>query len=127
MSNIQEIERAVSQLPPKELAKFRAWFAEFDADLWDQQPQSLSREEAALLQQINKGLPEEVWQRYRALVARRRAETLTPEEHKELIELSDRMEEVNARRMEHLVELARLRRMSLEAVMQQLGIRPRNV
>jgi hypothetical protein len=37
MSTIQEIERAVSQLPDKELAKFRAWFAEFDAGVWDQE------------------------------------------------------------------------------------------
>jgi len=35
MSTIQEIERAVSQLPAEDLAKFRAWFAEFDAKVWD--------------------------------------------------------------------------------------------
>jgi hypothetical protein len=37
MSTITEIERAVEQLPPDELARFRAWFAEFDAVLWDRQ------------------------------------------------------------------------------------------
>jgi len=37
MSNLQEIERAVSQLSADELADFRAWFAEFDAEIWDQQ------------------------------------------------------------------------------------------
>jgi len=37
MSNLQEIERAVSQLSAEELAAFRVWFAEFDAELWDQQ------------------------------------------------------------------------------------------
>lgn len=35
MGTIQEIERAVSQLPAEDLAKFRAWFAEFDAKVWD--------------------------------------------------------------------------------------------
>jgi hypothetical protein len=35
MSNLQEIERAVSELPADELATFRAWFAEFDAAIWD--------------------------------------------------------------------------------------------
>lgn len=34
---IEEIERAVSQLSPEELAVFRAWFAEFDAEVWDRQ------------------------------------------------------------------------------------------
>jgi hypothetical protein len=37
MSGITEIERAVEQLPPEELAKFREWFAEFDAGVWDRQ------------------------------------------------------------------------------------------
>ncbi len=35
MSNLQEIERAVSDLSADELATFRAWFAEFDAEIWD--------------------------------------------------------------------------------------------
>lgn len=37
MSTLQDIERAVSQLSPEELAAFRAWFAEFDAQMWDRQ------------------------------------------------------------------------------------------
>jgi hypothetical protein len=32
-----EIERAVEQLSPEELAKFRRWFLEFDAAAWDAQ------------------------------------------------------------------------------------------
>ena len=37
MSNVNEIEEAVRRLDPAELAAFRAWFAEFDAELWDRQ------------------------------------------------------------------------------------------
>ena len=37
MSNLQEIERAVSQLSSDELLVFRNWFAEFDAERWDRQ------------------------------------------------------------------------------------------
>ena len=37
MTTIQEIETAVSNLPPKKLAEFRAWFEEFDAAAWDRQ------------------------------------------------------------------------------------------
>ena len=40
MSNVLDIERAVQQLPPEELARFRAWFAEFDAAQWDRQIES---------------------------------------------------------------------------------------
>jgi hypothetical protein len=35
MSVVTEIENAVSNLPPDELARFRAWFDEFDAAAWD--------------------------------------------------------------------------------------------
>jgi hypothetical protein len=37
MSTVQEIESAISQLSAEELATLRAWFAEFDAQLWDRQ------------------------------------------------------------------------------------------
>lgn len=37
MGNVQSIEKAVKSLPPSELAEFRRWFAEFDADAWDKQ------------------------------------------------------------------------------------------
>ncbi len=37
MSNLQEIERAVEQLPAKELLRFRDWFREFEARCWDEQ------------------------------------------------------------------------------------------
>ena len=37
MSAVLELEQAVSQLPPKELARFREWFEEFDAKIWDRQ------------------------------------------------------------------------------------------
>jgi hypothetical protein len=32
-----EIKRAIEQLPPEELARLRAWFAEFDGARWDRQ------------------------------------------------------------------------------------------
>jgi hypothetical protein len=36
MSTVADIEKAVSQLPPDELAQFRAWFEEFEAARFDQ-------------------------------------------------------------------------------------------
>lgn len=35
--SVKEIESAVSELPPEELRQFRAWFADFDAELWERQ------------------------------------------------------------------------------------------
>ena len=37
MSEVEQLERQIESLPPQELAKFRAWFVEFDARLWDNQ------------------------------------------------------------------------------------------
>jgi hypothetical protein len=37
MNTIAEIEQAVRKLPAEDLATFRAWFAEFDAGIWDRQ------------------------------------------------------------------------------------------
>ncbi len=37
MSTVQEIEAAIRKLPDDDLAAFRAWFAEYDADAWDRQ------------------------------------------------------------------------------------------
>jgi len=37
MGNVKSIEKAVESLPPSELAEFRHWFAEFDAEAWDKQ------------------------------------------------------------------------------------------
>ena len=37
MTTVDHLEKAVSELPPEELAKFTAWFEEFLADQWDRQ------------------------------------------------------------------------------------------
>jgi hypothetical protein len=37
MTTVTEITEAVRRLPKRELAKFRKWFAKFDAALWDQE------------------------------------------------------------------------------------------
>jgi hypothetical protein len=34
---IREIEQAIRQLTPKDLARFRRWFEDFDAQNWDKQ------------------------------------------------------------------------------------------
>ena len=37
MTTVQEIEDAVAHLPDPDLGRFRAWFAEFDAEAWDRE------------------------------------------------------------------------------------------
>jgi hypothetical protein len=44
MTTVAEISGAVRRLPKRELARFRKWFAEYDAAVWDEQ---LERDVAA--------------------------------------------------------------------------------
>jgi len=36
MTTVDDIEKAVAELPPDQLARFRAWFEEFEASRFDQ-------------------------------------------------------------------------------------------
>ena len=44
MSTVEEIEAAIQQLSPDQMAVFRAWYAEFDAAAWDRR---IAEDEAA--------------------------------------------------------------------------------
>jgi len=37
MSKVENLEQEIRELTPAELAAFRRWFAEFDAQAWDRQ------------------------------------------------------------------------------------------
>jgi hypothetical protein len=82
----------------------------------------LSRPESELLQRISDGLPPGVWARYHELIGKRDDGTLAPAEHRELIDLSDRIEQANASRLALAAELARLRGVPLVSLLRDLGI-----
>ena len=85
---------------------------------------SMPKNEADLLQKINQGPSPEVRRRYEGLTAKLRADTIMPEEHQELLQLIDQIELADAERIQHLIALAQLRQVSVDALMHQLGIRP---
>lgn len=78
--------------------------------------------ESDLLQEINLGVSADTWLKYHTLIGKRQDETLTEAEQQQLIEISDRLEVANVRRMKALIELSDLRGQSLSTVMQELGI-----
>ena len=43
MSDLEELEHKIKNLPTEELSKFRAWFIEFDHLLWDKQIEADSK------------------------------------------------------------------------------------
>lgn len=80
--------------------------------------------ESELLLKINQPVSADLQHRYEELIARRDERTLSPEEHQELLRLTDQVELLEAERVRHLIELARLRNVSLDELMRQLGMEP---
>jgi len=83
-----------------------------------------NKEEEDLLKKISLGLSEEFWVEYKRLVEKRQYEIIDDEELACLIEMTRQVESANAKRLEYLAALARLRNVSLPKVMEQLGIKP---
>jgi hypothetical protein len=84
---------------------------------------NLPKDETELLQQINRGVPAEVRRRYEELNGKLHDEMITPDEHQELLKLIEQIELADAERMRHLIDLAQLRQVSLDTLLDQLGIR----
>ncbi len=78
--------------------------------------------EADLLEQINIGFSATIWEQYHTLIAKRHAETLSSGEYNQLIQLSNRLENLNVTRIQALIKLATLRNQSLTELMENLGI-----
>ena len=85
---------------------------------------SLSRQETEMLEKINSGLPPDTQRRYNELTEKRQSETLTHEEHQELLVLIEHIEREDAERMQALIRLAQLRNISVTALMSTLNIHP---
>jgi putative addiction module component (TIGR02574 family) len=52
MSTVQEIENAVRHLTPDELAAFRAWFSEFEAEMSDRQSELNGAEKLHMIEAL---------------------------------------------------------------------------
>ena len=85
-------------------------------------PASMTEKE--LLEEINRGFSEAFWERFRHLVRRRRAETVTLAEQQEAIRMFDRTEARSVERLRCLLELSSRRGKSVDELMTELGIRP---
>lgn len=80
--------------------------------------------EKRILQQINVGLSQVQWERYHDLLQKRDSRNLSAEEYQELLQITNSIEILNARRIEALAELAQLRQKPIRTVMAELGITP---
>lgn len=120
--SVEQLFKAVQQMPQHELEKFVAWVLALRAQYYTP---VLSEAESVLLLKINKGLPFDVQRRYDELTEKRWDETLTPEEYQELLQLTEQVEKLHVERVEYLCKLADLRQVSLRTLMDELNIQPR--
>ena len=114
-----QLLQAVEQMPSEELDGFVKRILLLHAQ---RSATHLKHTESELLLQINRGIPPELRERYEALLAKRRAETLNSEEYAELLRLTGQIEELDAMRLTALAKLAQLRQTSLAELMRTLGI-----
>jgi hypothetical protein len=115
----KELLKAVGQLDIHDLDRFVAEVITLQAQ---RKARSLPEEEATLLVKINQGIAPEIQSRYALLIEKRRTERLTPEELDELRCLGEQVERLESERIGYLAELARLRGMTLDALIDELGI-----
>ena len=117
----EQLLDAILQMPQRELEQFVAKAFSLKAR---ERTSALSEREAELLFKINQGLPSATQRRLNKLIDKRRADTISAKELRELKKLTDQIEKSDAKRLELLTELARLRNVPLRKLIKQLGLNP---
>ena len=117
--SVDVLVQAAEQLSETELRQFTAQMLALSAK---RTAPSVTQEEAELLLHINSRLLEDVRRRYDELIAKRDAETLSNEEHTELLRLTKHVEAFDVARVAALSKLASLRGVTLSELMHQLEI-----
>lgn len=117
--SLDELIQAANELDETELDRLLQQIVTLRAQ---RKAHALPTEEADLLDRINQGVPTDLRAEYRALRAKREAETLTEGEHEQLIRISNQIEQLGVQRLEALATLAQLRQMALPVLMEDLGI-----
>lgn len=117
----EQLLNAMLQMPRSEMEEFVRKM--FSIKAREYAP-TLSARESELLLQINSGLPAPMRLRLNELIEKRRAYTIQPEELQELRQLTDQIEMSDAERLKCLIELAALRNIPLDDLINQLGLKP---
>ena len=81
--------------------------------------------ELKLLQQINKEFPANKWERLEFLDWKLEYRTLNEAEEVESLELAEAYEEFSVERIESLAQLATIRGIHIDELMEQLGLKPK--
>jgi hypothetical protein len=118
-ASAEEIIQVVKQLPLPELEQLVDRVIAIGAE---RRAPHLTGNESELLSRINQSLPAGDRARLKELIDKRDAETITSTELHELIGMTDRLEKLQAERLAALAELAALRGVTFDEVINRLGI-----
>ena len=121
---LDQLLTGVAQLDTPDLEKLLVQVRQV---LAHRQNHSLPALEIELLQKINQALPEEIQQKYNDLNAKMRSQTITPDEHQDLLKLINVVEQADGDRLQNLIQLSQLRNISLSELMKHLQIHPQPV
>ena len=117
---MDEILTGIASLETSELEQFLQEVAQL---LARRKTQTLSEKETELLLKINQPLLEtDVQKKHNQLYQKLRNETISPEEHEQLMQLIKEREKRGGLRLSALVQLAQLRKITPTELMKQLGI-----
>ena len=116
---LDDVLKGISELDTKDLENFMQKLGHLIAR---RKVTTLPEREAVLLMKINNAIPPTLQKRYETLLEKNREERITPIEHQELLKVIEKVEVKNAERLEHLIELSRLRNISLDELMKQLHL-----
>jgi hypothetical protein len=118
--DVEDMLKGVAQLEPSELDHLVNKLLALQAR---QRAVSVSQAETELFQRINQGLPPHTRAHYNELAAKLQEETLSPAEQEELLRLTDQLEQLEVERLRALIALAQVRGVSVDTLMDQLGLR----
>ncbi len=116
----QVLIKGVSEMPISELERF---IQELNTLLTQRRRTEQPYRERYLLSLINQTvLGKEKTERYKTLILKHEYETISDEEHAELLTLAEEEEEIRVNRLTYLVELAQLQNIPLTLLMENLGL-----
>jgi hypothetical protein len=115
-----DIFAAIAQLQPTEADQLTLRLLYLQAQ---RKAPHMPEYEAALLDRIYQAKRPGFRERFDELSSKFRTSTLTPEEHEEMLRLTDEAEAFDVQRLEALGELAKIRKMTVPALMRKLGLK----
>ena len=116
---INDLVQRLAQLDESELASF---FASLNEKINDYPQVQRFSEETLLLHKIKNIVPASVVRQYKSLRKKAHQQTISEKEKQELLLVSDFIEEKTAEKINMLAELAKIRKVSFNEILQQFTV-----